>query len=771
MTVAFGGLVFAVSFATLVFAGAPDAPDGALAQGASFVLLGAFAASLAVATRSSLPVIAEVQDGPSAIFAIMASAIFAADGIEEAQKVPTLEAAIALTTVCAGAGMASLGRARLGNIVRLLPSPVTGGFLAGTGWVLTAGAAKILTNGGVVVNKVLAGSLDGSHSASSPLLVVFEPLARYSRPFADAAVAFAHSPDFAFVFAPGALLGVSLAVANRLIGQFWVVPAFLSGATAAYFAGLEGAAGIGPEEALARGWLLGPFPATVAASGTGDGGGGILARFVPLAFDPAKVSLVRWDVVFDQLPQALTVFGLSTLGLLLITSAVEVTTEREGDANEELKAVGVANVLGGFAGGLVAYPSLSSTQIAHGMGNDSRLPGLVTAAAYLGAACVGPAPLAYVPKALIGGLLLFIGVSFLFEWLVEGRETLPRSEYAVVVLIVVTVASQGYLAGVVAGVLGAAAVFVSDYSRVPIVRSRLVMGGRGGIRSSRVRGRRDVGVIARRGEGVYCAKLQGFLFFATSYTLLEEIRAYGRALRTRTEEAERDAAREEEEESVSVSISDDGGGGLGRGGVGLGGGVSGPGGVSLSRRRKKRGRGRSSYPLTHVLLDFQSVVGVDGSAIAVFEKLRRFAAREGVVLVLSGLGDRPELRRLTRIALYGETTPTFAFVDRSSEQPRRTGGLGEAVLRRRERQGARVGPEGARVPGGGPGRRARARGVRLGRRGDGGGAVGRRRGGRPPGRKKVRADVRGGGRRRRGVRGIRVELHRRLGAGARRELG
>ena len=72
------------------------------------------------------------------------------------------------------------------------------------------------------------------------------------------------------------------------------------------------------------------------------------------------------------------------------------------------------------------------------------------------------------------------------------------------------------------------------------------------------------------------------------------------------------------------------------------------------RRRKKRRRVRSSYPLTHVLLDFQSVVGVDGRAIAVFEKLRRFAAREGVVLVLSGLGDRPELRRLTRIALYGE---------------------------------------------------------------------------------------------------------------------
>ena len=40
-------------------------------------------------------------------------------------------------------------------------------------------------------------------------------------------------------------------------------------------------------------------------------------------------------------------------------------------------------------------------------------------------------------------------------------------------------ASQGYLAGVVAGILGAAAVFVTDYSRVPIVRSRLRVGGEG----------------------------------------------------------------------------------------------------------------------------------------------------------------------------------------------------------------------------------------------------------------------------------------------------
>ena len=561
-TVAFGGLVFAISFATLVFTG-PDAPDGALAAGTSFVLFTGMVGAFGVALRSSLPAIAEVQDGPSAIFALISAAVYATEGIEEDAKLPTVEAAILLTTTATGAMMVALGRARLGNIVRLLPSPVTGGFLAGTGWVLTAGSFKVLTG------------------------LAAEP---------SSLMAAARSPELLTVVLPGAALGLALAVGNRRIGKFWVVPSFLLGGTMLYFLGLQLGLGMSPEDALQSGLLLGPFDASVAAAG-----------FSPLLLDPMTLGKVRWDVVLDQWPRAATVFGLSTLGLLLITSAVEISTGREGDANEELKAVGAANFVSGLGGGLMAYHSLSSTQISHSMGTRSRLPGLVCAAAYGAALLVGPAPLAYVPSSLIGGLLLFIGLSFLYEWIVEGYGNLPRSEYAVVILIVLTVASQGYLAGVVAGILGAAAVFVADYSRVPIVRSRLQVGGLGGIRSSVIRSRSEVEVIARLGQGVYGAKLQGFLFFATAYKLLEEIR-------------------------------------------------------SSHEQGKAKGR-----PLEYVLLDFQGVVGCDGSAISVFEKLRRFGAREGITLVLSDV-DRPELRRVVTITLYGEGRPTFAFVDRVDDE-------------------------------------------------------------------------------------------------------
>ena len=623
--------MFAISFATLVYDG-PDAPAGAIAAGACFVLFGGAATAVVVAARSGLPAIAEVQDGPSAIFAVMAAAIYSTEGIDETAKLPTLEAAIVLTTVSTGVLMNLLGKYKLGNIVRLLPSPVTGGFLAGTGYVLTAGAFKVLSGGNAMTIenalRFIGISLDGSPANVG----WFEQLA--------------------FVGVPGIVLGLALAVGNRRIGKFWVVPAFLGGGVSAYFAALEFFLRVTPEDALTRGYLLGPFPemnptrrfgffldsSLGSTTQTGPPAGLFGTSFDPLLTHPdVLLNKVRWDVVLDQAPGAVAVFGLSTLGVLLITSAVEMSTERDGDANDELRAAGAANVVSGLGGGFVGYHSLSSTQIAYGMGSASRVPGITCALAYVGALYVGPAPLAYVPSFLIGGLLLFIGSSFLYEWVVEGKDRLPKSEYAVVLLIVVTVASQGYIAGVAAGVLGAAAVFVRDYSKVPVVRSRLRLGQRGGVRSSAPRVRREVDVIARRGAATYGAKLQGFLFFATAYKVSEEIRAAHdasvEAYEEKITQTRLSSIKKPNAETFLNEFSD-----------------------FSDLRRTPRG-------LSHVVLDFASVVGVDGSAIAVFEKLERWARRENVVLVLSDCA-RPELSRVVDIALAGEAQPTFAFVDR-----------------------------------------------------------------------------------------------------------
>ena len=50
---------------------------------------------------------------------------------------------IILTTIMAGVAFLALGIFKLGGLVRFLPYPVMGGFLAGTGWLLITGALSL----------------------------------------------------------------------------------------------------------------------------------------------------------------------------------------------------------------------------------------------------------------------------------------------------------------------------------------------------------------------------------------------------------------------------------------------------------------------------------------------------------------------------------------------------------------------------------------------------------------------------------------------------
>src|SRR6266487_278427 len=57
----------------------------------------------------------------------------------------TVGAAIVLTTLATAATFLLLGQFRRGSLVRYLPYPVIGGFLAGTGWLLVLGGLGVMT--------------------------------------------------------------------------------------------------------------------------------------------------------------------------------------------------------------------------------------------------------------------------------------------------------------------------------------------------------------------------------------------------------------------------------------------------------------------------------------------------------------------------------------------------------------------------------------------------------------------------------------------------
>ena len=50
---------------------------------------------------------------------------------------------------------------------------------------------------------------------------------------------------------------------------------------------------------------------------------------------------------------------------------------------------------------------------------------------------------------IVGGVLVFVGLSFLVEWVFDKRRSLPVGEYVVVLVILLSIATRGFLPGVV----------------------------------------------------------------------------------------------------------------------------------------------------------------------------------------------------------------------------------------------------------------------------------------------------------------------------------
>ncbi|MGB1111299.1 MAG: cyclic nucleotide-binding domain-containing protein, partial [Gammaproteobacteria bacterium] len=123
---------------------------------------------------------------------------------------------------------------------------------------------------------------------------------------------------------------------------------------------------------------------------------------------------------------------------------------------------------------------------------------------------------------VVGGLLLFVGLSFMVEWVVDAYRRLGRADYSVVIIILLTVGSVGYLEGIAVGMTAALVLFVINYSRINVVKQAL----NGALQQSNVdRPEAMRRVIKKEGEHTIIFKLQGFIFFGTANGLLDRIKA------------------------------------------------------------------------------------------------------------------------------------------------------------------------------------------------------------------------------------------------------
>ncbi len=463
-------VIICTAFAALIFSGPLS---GYVSRGISFILFGAFIIGSVTAMSSSYAgTIARPHEIPAAILALMASYMGSqtAGSLSVEAAFINVVVAIIITSFCAGAFFLLLGFLKAGNLIRFIPYPVIGGFLAGTGLLLMKGAFSVMTAKPFTIDNFI-------------YFMQFSVLLKWL---------------------PGLLLAVILLLIVRWRNHFLVMPLWLLASAGAFYLVLV-LCDIPLETARHQGWLVGPFEKVGIGS--------------PLSV--SAIDLIDWRLIASQADKIGTILVISCISLLLNASGLELVVREEIDLNRELRSVGAANFLAAFGGGTVGIHSLALSALGFTMGAKSRIVGLFSAMVCGSVLLFGSALLSYFPRPVMGAVLLFLGLSFLREWLYESWFKLPRIDCVLILFILAVIGIFGFLHGVAVGVLIAVVIFVVRYSHVNVIKH--VFSGLN--YHSRVdRSPVERRILGQKGGSLYILKLQGFIFFGTANNLLEEIR-------------------------------------------------------------------------------------------------------------------------------------------------------------------------------------------------------------------------------------------------------
>ncbi len=462
-------VVLSLSFVALIFV---DPITGFVGQGTNLMLITAVILGILMAVFSSYAgTIAIPQDRVAPIVALMATVI-----IHQMRGAPperiglTVLAAIATTTFLVGVALYLLGVYKLGNIVRFTPYPVIGGFLAGSGWLLLTGSFRVI-------------------SGKPFSIFVFRDMV------ASGAI---------LDWIPCVLFGLVAYSAVRYFRHYLTMPVMIFCSIVLFYVWLW----LGHHtlrEAQQQSWILGARPAVGPRQ----------------IWDVPSLVNADWVVVLSQYGSLIALLLTSIVSILLNTSALELAADEEIDLNKELRAAGLGNLLGGFAGGMIGFQSLSLSALPLGLGVRSRLVGLGSAAVCLFLLWYGTDLLGYIPRFILGGILFYSGVAFLAEWVFDAYFRLIREDYVLVVIILAIVAVFGYLQGVGAGIIISTVVFVLKYSRVNVIANILSGDSH---RSQVDRSPIEARLLGGHGSKIYILRLKGFIFFGSANNLLNTVR-------------------------------------------------------------------------------------------------------------------------------------------------------------------------------------------------------------------------------------------------------
>ncbi|KAF9156099.1 hypothetical protein BG015_007276 [Linnemannia schmuckeri] len=479
---------------------------------------------------------------------IMAETVVARVGAENRDAVlATTILAYALSSVMTGAVFMALGYFELGSLIAFFPRHILVGCIGGVGWFL------IVT--GFEISSRMTREFTYSWETFKFLFLDHHIFALWSTAFGAALI---------------------LRVLQQKIKHPFLVPVFFMLVPGIFYS-VVWVFGLDWEMLRAQGWVF-PLP-------EGHAPGWQFYSY----FDLKKTN---WGAILETVPamMALTFFGI--LHVPINVPALGVSTGRDNiDTNRELIAHGWSNLISGGIGTVQNYLVYTNSLLFIKSGGDSRVAGVMLAAASVVIFLIGPWIVGYIPVMVVGSLIFHLGMDLVKEALWDTWGLVHHLEYLTIALIVIAMAAFGFVEGIFMGILLACVFFVVSNSRKEGVRFSCT----GESAKSTVRRvYRQQKFLRQVGRQIYIFKLQGDMFFGTINKVEKEIQDV------------------------------------------------------FSRRRWE------INPIQFLVLDFSLVRNVDFSAAEGFGRIRRAVRRKGVCLVLAGLDEEGEVgKALHMVGVWG----------------------------------------------------------------------------------------------------------------------
>jgi sulfate permease, SulP family len=462
---------FGLSYSLLIFAG-PLAPY--LSNGVATTFITSAILGVVIALRSSFPFgIAAPETSTAAMTGILASSLVERMA-EASPSAPTLEAVLitfGLASIATGIVLCGFGMTRMGRAIRYVPYPVVGGFLGATGCLIVLGAIRVITG----------------------VQLQFATLEQFANVMTGYELA-----------AACAMALVLYLTWHRSRTPFGLPVILVIGTLAAHV--VFRLAGVSPGEAQALGWTFQPPPQA--------------SLFLP--WSAHAIAHYPWAELPDLAGNIIAVIFVTASSALFNTAGIEVATSREADLERELNTTGLANILSGLFGGYSGCISVSRTVLNFNAGGSGRLSGLTAAAISALLLLFAPPLLGYMPKFVLGGLLIYLGADTLHRWTVQSRRRLSLLEYLSLLAIIVIILKWGFIAGILIGVVIGCTTFALSASRIDSIKFSF---DGSEYRSSLDRSREDQAVLSTHGGKIQGLNLQSYLFFGSANKLYQHVKA------------------------------------------------------------------------------------------------------------------------------------------------------------------------------------------------------------------------------------------------------